>query len=52
MFQESCAQPEVTTLHRVGALFPVEELRDLYQINMYIHWGGTRILLYCCIIVS
>ena len=28
MFQESCAQHEVTILHLVGALVPAENLKD------------------------
>ena len=36
----------------VRALVPIEELKDLYQIIMHIHWGGARTLLYTCTIVS
>ena len=39
-----CAQPEVTVLHQMGVLFHIEELRDLYQLDMYNPWGGTRTL--------
>ena len=42
VLQESCAQPEVTVLHRMGVLVHIEELRDLYQLDMYNPWGtGT-----------
>ena len=32
---------------RVRAIFPVEELRDTYQVVMYIPSGGIRSLHYC-----
>ena len=53
VLQESCAQPEVTVLHWMGALVHTQELRDLYQLDMYNPWGGgTRTLPDCWTIVS
>ena len=37
----ACAQPEIIILHLVGALVPVEELRDMYWIFKYSPLGGT-----------
>ena len=34
-----------------GALVTVEELRDIYQMVMYILWGGTRTLTHGCTII-
>ena len=36
----------------VGALLPVEELRDMCQIDMHIPLGGTRIRPHGCTVVS
>lgn len=30
-----------------GTFGPIEELRDIYQMALYIPWGGARTLLYC-----
>ena len=49
VFQESCAQPEVTILHLGGGLGSAKEL---YNIVMYIPWGAIRTLPQSCTIVS
>ena len=36
----------------VRALVPVKELKEKYQIVVYILWGGTSILLYHCTVYS
>lgn len=36
----------------MGPLVTVEELRDIYQMVLYILWGGTRTLIHGCTIVS
>ena len=50
VFQESCAQPEVTVLHLGRDLSSCRRTQRYFV--MYIPWGGTRTLPHGCTIVS